>query len=169
MTKPTTRLHILPPAKSSTNDVPRFLQDIDAYWLQRRIAAALDLAEAEAEKSKAMAEGVLEKLGSDADQRTVENELVLSLGFEQFELIKEIINNRVRIVWCTKLGRCVCCERRRSCSLIGGHVAFSVRPAKLNCAHTWSSTLRSRRSIWEEPRNSALGVELGHVVLGGPI
>jgi pre-mRNA-splicing helicase BRR2 len=44
-------------------------------------------------------------LASASDQRSIENELVLSLGFEQFELIKELIKNRLRIVWCTKLSR----------------------------------------------------------------
>ena len=33
-------------------------------------------------------------LGGPDDQRAVENELVLSLGFEHFELIKELIKNR---------------------------------------------------------------------------
>ena len=48
---------------------------------------------------------VLNVLASASDQRSIENELVLSLGFEQFELIKELIKNRLRIVWCTKLSR----------------------------------------------------------------
>ena len=48
---------------------------------------------------------VLVVLASASDQRSVENELVLSLGFEQFELIKELIKNRLRVVWCTKLSR----------------------------------------------------------------
>jgi hypothetical protein len=37
---------------------------------------------------------VLGVLGGHDDQRAVENELVLSLGFEHFELIKELIKNR---------------------------------------------------------------------------
>ncbi len=44
-------------------------------------------------------------LASSSDQRSIENELVLALGFEQFELIKELIKNRLRIVWCTRLSR----------------------------------------------------------------
>ncbi len=42
---------------------------------------------------------VLTALASGADQRSLENDLVVSLGFEQFELIKELIKNRLRIVW----------------------------------------------------------------------
>ena len=48
---------------------------------------------------------VFTTLSGPADQRAVENELVMSLGFEQFELIKELIRNRERIVWCTRLSR----------------------------------------------------------------
>ena len=44
-------------------------------------------------------------MAGPADQRAVENELVLALGFEQFELIKELIRNRLKILWCTRLGR----------------------------------------------------------------
>ena len=80
------------------------VQEIDAYWLQRRITRAFG-AEIEASKSQEVAEQVLLVLSSAADQRTVENDLVMSLGFEQFDLIKDLIKNRSRIVWCTRLGR----------------------------------------------------------------
>lgn len=42
---------------------------------------------------------VLGVLGGPDDQRAVENELVLSLGFEHFELIKELIKNRWVATW----------------------------------------------------------------------
>lgn len=48
---------------------------------------------------------VLGVLGGPGDARGVENELVLSLGFEAFELIKELLRNRLKIVWCTRLSR----------------------------------------------------------------
>jgi pre-mRNA-splicing helicase BRR2 len=80
------------------------VQEIDAYWLQRRIARALG-ADTDASKSQEVAEDVLASLASNSDQRSLENELVLSLGFEQFELIKELIRNRLRVVWCTRLSR----------------------------------------------------------------
>ncbi len=81
------------------------VQEIDAYWLQRRIARALGSSEADAARSQEVAEGVLGALAAGADQRALENELVLSLGFEQFDLIKELIKNRLRVVWCTRLSR----------------------------------------------------------------
>lgn len=39
------------------------------------------------------------------DVRDIENTLVQLLDFEYFELIKELMLNRVRIVWCTRLSR----------------------------------------------------------------
>lgn len=40
---------------------------------------------------------VLELMGTSSDARSVENELVLVLGFEQFELIKELLKNRLKV------------------------------------------------------------------------
>ncbi len=39
------------------------------------------------------------------DERKVESELVQLLEFEHFALIKELLNNRLKIVWCTRLNR----------------------------------------------------------------
>ena len=55
--------------------------------------------------SQALAEQVLELLAGSDDVRALENDLVLALGFERFELIKELTKNRLRIVWCTRLSR----------------------------------------------------------------
>ena len=63
---------------------------------------------------------VLAVLASGSDQRSIENELVLSLGFEQFELIKELIKNRLRVVWCTKLSRA---QVRGRGAVVGGSKA----------------------------------------------
>ncbi|KAL6751574.1 RNA helicase, activating signal cointegrator 1 [Haematococcus lacustris] len=80
------------------------VQEIDAYWLQRRIARAFGDAK-DANALQELAEQVLAVLGSPADARTVENELVMALGFEKFELIKELLRNRLKLVWCTRLSR----------------------------------------------------------------
>ena len=48
---------------------------------------------------------VLGILGSLSDARAVENELVMALGFEKFDLSKELLRNRSKIVWCTRLSR----------------------------------------------------------------
>lgn len=79
-------------------------QEIDAYWLQRRIGRAYGDA-IDAPRAQQLAEEVLSTLASATDSRAVENELVLALGFEQFELIKELLRNRPKIVWCTRLSR----------------------------------------------------------------
>jgi pre-mRNA-splicing helicase BRR2 len=80
------------------------LQEIDAYWLQRRIGRAYGDT-IDAPRAQQLAEEVLTTLASPTDSRAVENELVLALGFEQFELIKELLRNRLKVVWCTWLSR----------------------------------------------------------------
>lgn len=39
------------------------------------------------------------------DARDVENRLVMLLDFDRFELIKELLRNATRIVWCMRLAR----------------------------------------------------------------
>ena len=53
-----------------------------------------------------MAEDVLATLGNeDDDERSCENQLVLMLDYDKFDLIKKLLKNRTRIVWCTRLTR----------------------------------------------------------------
>lgn len=51
------------------------------------------------------------------ESREVENALVGLLDFENFELIKELMRNRARIVWCMRLGRAQVCSRSSFCYL----------------------------------------------------
>lgn len=78
------------------------VKDIDAYWLQRRIAKSFD--SIDARDAQALSEQVFESL-SLTDTREVENKLVMLLDFDRFELIKELVKNKVRIFWCTRLAR----------------------------------------------------------------
>ena len=39
------------------------------------------------------------------DDRDVETQLVQQLDFDKFDLIKELLKNRLKIVWCTRLQR----------------------------------------------------------------
>jgi hypothetical protein len=39
------------------------------------------------------------------EDRNVEGQLVQLLNFEKFDLIKELLKNRLKIVWCTRLER----------------------------------------------------------------
>lgn len=78
------------------------VQEIDAYWLQRKISKASG--DIEATQAQALAEDALAALQLP-DLREVENKLVALLDFERFELIKELLLNRARVVWCTRLAR----------------------------------------------------------------
>ena len=78
------------------------VQEIDAFWLQRRISRTYD--GLDANQAQKLAENVFEELQSK-DTREMENKLVTLLDFDRFELVKELITNRDRIVWCMKLAR----------------------------------------------------------------
>ncbi|KAK9842537.1 hypothetical protein WJX81_005041 [Elliptochloris bilobata] len=84
-------------------------QEVDAYWLQRRIAQAYG--DIDAAASQALAEEVLERLQVE-DEAEVENALVALLDFDKFDLIKELLRNRLKIVWCTRRERAQSEEER---------------------------------------------------------
>uniref|UniRef100_A0A7S0GP72 RNA helicase n=1 Tax=Micromonas pusilla TaxID=38833 RepID=A0A7S0GP72_MICPS len=80
--------------------------EIDAYWLQRQIASAFGYTDAEASESSKTAEEVLAALGNERDdERACENQLVLMLDYDKFDLIKKLLKSRARVVWCTRLAR----------------------------------------------------------------
>lgn len=76
--------------------------DIDAYWLQREIAKYF--AGIDADEAQKLSEEVFAKLQEGSDQ-DCENALVMLLDFDKFDLIKVLLKNRVKIVWCTRLAR----------------------------------------------------------------
>lgn len=63
---------------------------IDAFWLQRNLSRAYP----EATEAKLKAQEVLEILKTAADDRELENQLVLLLGFNQFDFIKTLRTHR---------------------------------------------------------------------------
>nr|GMD45178.1 DExH-box ATP-dependent RNA helicase DExH12-like [Ipomoea batatas] len=79
------------------------VQNIDAYWLQRKISQAYKQ-QIDPQQSLKVAEDVLEIL-AEGDDREVENKLLLHLGYEMFGLIKFLLRNRLKVVWCTRLAR----------------------------------------------------------------
>nr|GLL37108.1 DExH-box ATP-dependent RNA helicase DExH12-like [Ipomoea trifida] len=79
------------------------VQNIDAYWLQRKISQAYKQ-QIDPQQSLKVAEDVLEIL-AEGDDREVENKLLLHLGYEMFGLIKFLLRNRLKVVWCTCLAR----------------------------------------------------------------
>ena len=50
--------------------------------------------------------------GSESD-REVENLLVTLLEYDKFDMIKELLRNRLKIVWCIRLERADHDERKR--------------------------------------------------------
>ncbi|KAL4570790.1 hypothetical protein LXL04_026453 [Taraxacum kok-saghyz] len=87
------------------------VQDIDAYWLQRKISQAYEQ-QIDPQQSQKLAEEVL-KILEDGDDREVETNLLVHLQFDKFSLIKYLLRNRLKIVWCTRLARAEDQEQRK--------------------------------------------------------
>ncbi|KAK2078632.1 hypothetical protein QBZ16_003472 [Prototheca wickerhamii] len=85
------------------------LQEIDAYWLQRRVSRALPALDAPA--AQRLAEELLAALAVP-DAREAENRAVALLGFDAFDAVKELLRNRHAIVWCMRLARAPSDEAR---------------------------------------------------------
>lgn len=76
-------------------------REIDGFWLQRLIAQSYsDPLEAAEKTTSAMS-----ILSSESGTREVENVLMDLTDFEHFDLVKVLMTNRDKIVWCTKLAR----------------------------------------------------------------
>ncbi|KAK1376666.1 hypothetical protein POM88_032859 [Heracleum sosnowskyi] len=91
------------------NDGMRTLnvQDIDAYWLQRKISQAYDQQQQQIDpqQSQKLAEEVFKILAEGGDDRQVETKLLVHLRFDKFSLVKYLLKNRMYIVWCIQLAR----------------------------------------------------------------
>lgn len=74
-------------------------RDIDAYWLQRNLSKVYDDAIISQKKS----EEVLDILKTATDDLQCENQLVLLLGFDQFDFIKVLRQHRQMVLYCTLL------------------------------------------------------------------
>ncbi|GAB2288942.1 DExH-box ATP-dependent RNA helicase DExH12 [Dionaea muscipula] len=87
------------------------VQDIDAYWLQRKISHSYDQ-QIDPQHCQKLAEDVL-KILAEGDDREVETKLIKHLEFDKFSLIKFLLRNRLKIVWCTRLARAEDQEERK--------------------------------------------------------
>lgn len=87
------------------------VQDIDAYWLQRKISQAYEQ-QIDPQQCQKLAEEVL-KILAEGDDREVETKLLVHLQFDKFSLIKFLLRNRLKIVWCTRLARAEDQEERK--------------------------------------------------------
>ncbi|GMP39731.1 hypothetical protein CsSME_00010449 [Camellia sinensis var. sinensis] len=63
-------------------------------------------------QSKKLAEEVLAILAEDDDDLKVETKLLGHLQFDNFSLVKCLLQNRLKIVWCTRLARAEDQEKR---------------------------------------------------------
>lgn len=130
------------------------VQDIDAYWLQRKISQAYEQ-QIDAQQSQKLAEEVL-KILAEGDDREVETKLLMHLDFEKFGLIKFLLRNRQKVVWCTRLARAEDQEERKKIEeemMQSG----SDLTAILEQLHATRATAKERqrnleKKIWEEAR-----------------
>ncbi|XP_062161026.1 DExH-box ATP-dependent RNA helicase DExH12-like [Alnus glutinosa] len=76
---------------------------IGAYWLQGKISEAFEK-QIDPQQCQKLAEEVLNIL-AEGDDREVESKLLVLLQFDKFNLIKFLLRNRLKIVWCTRLAR----------------------------------------------------------------
>ncbi|KAI0979875.1 hypothetical protein GJ496_001918 [Pomphorhynchus laevis] len=74
-------------------------EDVDAFWLQRRLAKFYD----DPTSAQTKAAEVLSILKCAADERELENQLVLLLGFDQFDFIRMLRTHRNIVLYCTML------------------------------------------------------------------
>ncbi len=98
---------------------------------------------------------MLELLGGPSDGRAVENELVLALGFEQFELIKQLLKNRLKVVWGTRLSRAQDDHER---ARMESEMAANPEAASiLQALRATRTSARDRQSAMERNIRSVLG------------
>eukprot|EP00898_Chlorokybus_atmophyticus_P007000 jgi/Chlat1/7300/Chrsp58S06941 len=128
--------------------------DIDAYWLQREISKAFGTIDPQA--SQKLSEEVMATL-SEGDDREVENRLVVLLDYDKFDLIKKLLKNRKRVVWCTKLARSENEEERKALEDQMLEMGDPALVSILESLHATRATAKERqknleRSIREEAR-----------------
>lgn len=91
--------------KSSAGARVLSVHEIDAHYLQRRLAAATE--DADAAECARLADEILTVLDfrGGSSIRECENQLLVLLGFERFDFIKLLLVNRVRIWGCVSIKR----------------------------------------------------------------
>eukprot|EP00956_Cyclotella_meneghiniana_P043106 scaffold253032_cov96-Cyclotella_meneghiniana.AAC.4 len=91
--------------KASNNTRVLSVHEIDAHYLQRRLGPSLE--DADAAESARLSDEILSVLDfrGGTSIRECENQLLVLLGFERFDLIKLLLANRVRIWGCVSIKR----------------------------------------------------------------
>ena len=123
------------------------VQDIDAYWLQRKISQAYEQ-QIDPQQCQKLAEEVL-KILAEGDDREVETKLLVHLQFDKFSLIKFLLRNRLKIVWCTRLARAEDQEERKKIEeeMMGYGPDLA---AILEQLHATRATAKERQKILEK-------------------
>ncbi|RXH89650.1 hypothetical protein DVH24_032007 [Malus domestica] len=142
------------------------VQDIGAYWLQRRIFEAYEK-NIDPVQCRKLSEEVLQILAEDND-RGVETRLLMHLQFDKFNLVKLLVRNRLKIVWCTRLGRAQSEDERKKIEEDMLHSGPDLA-AILQQLHNTTASAKERqknleKSIREEARrlkDETAGNELG--------
>ncbi|KAL3845926.1 hypothetical protein ACJIZ3_003329 [Penstemon smallii] len=140
------------------------VQDIDAYWLQRKISQAYDQ-QIDPQQSQKLAEEVL-KILAEGDDREVETKLLVHLQFDKFSLIKYLLRNRLKVVWCTRLARAEDQDKRKEIEeeMMG---LGQDHNAILEQLHATRATAKERQKIVEKNiREEARRLKDGTVVDG---
>ncbi|KAK1566906.1 hypothetical protein Q3G72_005877 [Acer saccharum] len=123
------------------------VQDIDAYWLQRKISQAYDQ-QIDPQQCQKLAEEVLPIL-AEGNDREVESKLFVHFDYKQFDLIKFLLRNQLKIVWCTRLQRAQDQEERKKIEDemkdLGPNLA-----AILEQLHATRATAKERQKILEK-------------------
>ncbi|KAJ3695012.1 hypothetical protein LUZ60_000389 [Juncus effusus] len=88
------------------------VQDIDAHWLQRKISQSYGDSNT-AESRQELAEKIRTIISEGSDDRDVEGKLVQVLEYDKFDLVKLLVRNRFKIVWCTKRARAENDDKRK--------------------------------------------------------
>ena len=132
--------------------------EIDAYWLQRKVSKALH--DRPAEEVRLTAEKLLETLAGE-DLHDIENQLVLALDYSNFELIKLLLKNRKKVVWCTRLARAQGDDVDNIKASMQADPEAAAILQKLESVHTSERDRRSalERNIREEARKLKTGFD----------
>lgn len=130
------------------------VQDIDAYWLQRKISQAFEQ-QIDPQQCQKLAEEVL-KILAEGDDREVETKLLVHLQFDKFSLVKFLLRNRLKIVWCTRLARAEDQDERKKIEEemvgLGPELASIVEQLHATRASAKERQKNLEKSIREEAR-----------------
>lgn len=138
---------------------------IDAFWLQREVSKACGFGASDAEAGAAMAKRVLEALDAP-DDRAAEGALVALLDYDKFDLIKLLLHNRAKVLWCTRLARAQDAEeaKRIEAAMAGAPETAAV----LRQLGSQRMSARERQNATEDKiREEARRLRAGEAEAGG--